>query len=74
MAGGSSPFFVAKFAPANNGSLQQLWNEKFNGTYTFVSGVAVDLQGNVYTMGSFEGSVDFDPSKGKFILQSASYT
>jgi hypothetical protein len=33
--------------------------------------VAVDGAGNVYTTGSFEGSVNFDPGPGTYILDSA---
>jgi hypothetical protein len=66
-------FFVAKLAPGSNGSLFQSWNEQFSGN-GWASGVAVDGAGNVYTTGSFYGSVNFDPGPGTFILQSASGT
>jgi hypothetical protein len=70
VAGGAGPFFVAKFTPANNGSLAQSWNVQFSGN-DWASGLAVDDAGNVYTTGSFEGSVDFDPGPGAYILQGA---
>jgi hypothetical protein len=72
VAGGGGPFFVAKFAPSNNGSLTQSWNEQFSGT-DYATDVAVDGAGNVYTTGSFEGSVNFDQGPGTYILQSAYY-
>ncbi len=33
--------------------------------------IAVDVSGNVYTTGSFQGTVDFDPGVGTFTLTSA---
>jgi hypothetical protein len=76
VAGGGTPFFVAKLLPSSNGALTQSWNEQFSvsgGVYAndWASGVAVDGAGNVYTTGSFEGSVNFDPGPGTFNLQSA---
>jgi hypothetical protein len=71
VAGGANPYFVAKFAPTNNTSLTQSWNEQISGN-AWASGVAVDGLGNVYTTGSFAGSVDFDPGPGPFILQGQS--
>jgi hypothetical protein len=60
-------FFVEKLAPGANGSLTQSWNEKTSGV-TWSTGLAVDLAGNVYTTGSFAGSVDFDPGAGQYLL------
>jgi hypothetical protein len=70
VAGGGSPYFVAKLVPSNNGSLTQSWSEQFSGN-DWASGVAVDVAGNVYTTGSFQGPVDFDPGPGTYILQGA---
>jgi hypothetical protein len=64
-----SSFFVAKLAPAANGSLQQSWNETISGT-VYAGDLAVDGAGNVYTTGTFGGSVDFDPGSGKTTLTS----
>lgn len=36
--------------------------------------IAIDTDGNVYTTGSFEGTVDFNPGAGSFLLTSASKT
>jgi hypothetical protein len=64
-----SSFVVVKLAPAANGSLQQSWIETISGT-VYASDLAVDGAGDVYTTGSFAGSVDFDPGSGKTILTS----
>lgn len=40
------------------------WARSIGGLgYDFAYGVAVDLNGNVFTTGSFSGTVDFDPSQ-----------
>ena len=71
--GAAAPFFVAKLLdPSNNGSLTQSWNEQFSGT-DYATDLAVDGAGNVYTTGSFAGSVNFDRGPGTYILQSAYY-
>ena len=36
------------------------------------SGIEVDLAGNIYTLGSFNGTVDFDPSVNSFFIPSFS--
>ena len=38
----------------------------------FASGVALDSAGNVYTVGNFRGTADFDPGAGVFNLTAAS--
>ena len=48
------------------------WAKGFGGTNSvLVSSLAVDFSGNVYTVGSFNGTVDFDPGVGVTNLISA---
>src|SRR5688572_18546204 len=39
----------------------------------FGQGVAIDVAGNVYTLGSFNGTSDFDPGIGVFNLTPAGF-
>ncbi|HLG35194.1 MAG TPA: hypothetical protein VI757_09965, partial [Bacteroidia bacterium] len=49
-----------------------LWAKAMGGTGGDGGGsIAIDASGNVYTTGSFEGTVDFDPGAGIFNLTSA---
>jgi hypothetical protein len=51
---------------------EMVWAKTMGGTFTDVGrSVAVDVNGNVYTTGSFRGTVDFDPGLGVFNLTSA---
>jgi hypothetical protein len=53
--------FVVKYDPA--GSL--LWAHTFGSTdYDYIFGVKVDAAGNVHVVGTFLGTVDFDPGPG----------
>jgi len=64
--GGSSSMFVAKFDEDGN----YIWATHFakdtlNDTlFTSMESIAVDEDGNVYTTGGFEDTVDFDPGVG----------
>lgn len=49
------------------------WAKSFPGSGTVIASgraVAVDASGNVYTAGSFQGTVDFDPGAGTYTLAS----
>jgi hypothetical protein len=49
-----------------------VWARSFGGTNSdLTTGVAVDAARNVYVVGSFFGTVDFDPGAGSFPLTSA---
>ena len=48
------------------------WVDQFgSASHDAAHGVAVDKQGNSYTVGEFSGTVDFDPGPGTFNLTSA---
>ncbi len=60
--------FVTKLD--SNGNF--LWAGRIGGTVTDEpSSVALDASGNVYTVGFFQGTADFDPGPGTFNLTSA---
>jgi len=67
-AAGSGDIFVSKLDV--NGDF--VWAKAMGGTdYDFGYGVAADGAGNVYTTGSFQETVDFDPGAGTFNLTAA---
>ncbi len=60
---------------SNRGIAQNYqWANSFSGSGVDASvkgiSIAVDSSGNVYNMGSFKGSIDFDPGEGTSILTS----
>jgi hypothetical protein len=60
--------FIAKYDPSGN----FLWVgqcEGFNPSIAFA--LAIDVAGNVYVTGRFNGAVDFDPGLNQYILTSA---
>jgi len=62
---GGYDIFVSKVD--NDGNL--VWARRMgNSGYNFGYGVTADAQGNVYSTGWFEGTVDFDPGSGTFNL------
>jgi len=63
--------FISKI----NASGDFVWAKGFGGgddDYGFA--VEIDLSGNVYSVGSFQGSVDFDPGVGTFYVTSSGST
>lgn len=66
--------FVSKFDPSGN----FLWAKQLGGcqdnylTYRAVS-IDVDLNGNIFVGGQFNGTVDFDPGPATFLLTSTEY-
>lgn len=64
---GNSDIFIIKLDP--NGNLKWVYN--FGGTSSdFGAKIAIDSLCNVYTTGSFSGSIDFDPNLGIYNLVS----
>lgn len=61
--------FVAKYD--NNGNY--IWAKQLGGSSSNSYGyaIAVDVSGNVYSAGSFQGTVDFDPNAGTSALTPA---
>ena len=65
---GQQDGYVLKLDSSGN----YVWAKNFGGTlWDGVSSVAVDSSGNVYTAGSFEDTVDFDPGAGTANLTSS---
>lgn len=71
-AAGITELFVQKL----DGNGNFLWARAFGGSsgFDYARGLAVDLAGNVYTTGGFEGTGDFDPTAGTFNLSSTGST
>ena len=66
---GLDDMFISKL----DGSGNFLWARSMGGTSSDLSqSIAVDAAGNVYTTGSFGGTVDFDPGGGTFNLTATS--
>ena len=67
---GSYDIFIQKLD--SNGNL--IWAKSMGGTGSdYGTSITNDALGNMYTTGSFEGTVDFDPGAGTFNLTSAGY-
>lgn len=68
---GTHDIFISKLDASGN----YLWAKRMGGTaFDVALGMALDATGNVYTTGSFTGSVDFDPGAGTASLTSAGLT
>jgi hypothetical protein len=67
-AGGSDDIFISKLDSSGN----YVWAKQFSGTsFAQATGISVDSSGNVYTTGTFNSTVDFDPGAGTTNLTSA---
>ena len=61
VSAGSSDIFISKLDKDGN----LIWAKRIGGANDDASsGIAIDLNGNVYTTGSYYGTVDFDPGAG----------
>ncbi len=71
MGGSGYPdIFISKLDASGNFA----WAKSIGGTYyDYGRAIAVDGSGNVYTVGSFYGTVDFDPGAGTYNLTSSNY-
>jgi hypothetical protein len=68
---GSYDIFISKLDSSGN----YIWSKKLGGTSSdSAAGISVDSSGNVYTTGSFQGTVDFDPGTNTVNLISAGNT
>jgi hypothetical protein len=72
--GGRTAVFVVKLVPTNGGTAYTTqspgWAKSISGNgFDAGSDVAVGGAGNVYTVGEFGGSANFDPGPGKYILK-----
>ncbi|MBL7918749.1 MAG: T9SS type A sorting domain-containing protein [Bacteroidia bacterium] len=75
VCGALSDSYVAKYSSSGT----YIWGKSYSGNFSAsVSGtcssVQVDNSGNVYTLGSFKGVVDFDPAVPVYSISSASST
>jgi len=62
---GSTDIFISKLDASGN----FVWAKQFGGTNgDNASSIAIDASGNVYTTGTFFGTVDFDPGAGVYNL------
>jgi hypothetical protein len=65
---GNTDVFIVKLDAAGN----YVWAKNMGGTSTDVaSAMAIDATGNIYTIGRFSGTADFDPNVGTANLTSA---
>jgi hypothetical protein len=74
---GISLFFLVSFLFCNSSIFSQnfVWAKSFGGNSNeYGISVCSDASGNVYTVGHFDGTVDFDPGAGVFNLTSTSQT
>lgn len=73
----TSSAHIQAFIVKLNSNGDFIWAEQFGNSPIVYSGsniadVKCDAQGNIYTVGNFQGSCDFDPGPGNYILTSHS--
>jgi hypothetical protein len=67
---GNSDIFIQKLDAAGN----LIWAKQIDGTgYDQALSIIIDAKDNLYTMGSFQGTADFDPFAGTTNLTSNGY-
>ena len=65
--------FLTVFISAQSQTPQLQWVKQIGGgSDDYATSVTADATGNIYTVGIFNGSVDFDPGAGNFPLKSTS--
>lgn len=68
LTAGNYDIFVSKLDASGN----FVWAKQFGGPFAdYGYSIALDANGNVYTTGYFQGTVDFDPGPGIYNLTSA---
>lgn len=64
--------FTCFFGLVNAQSPNWKWAKSIGGTdHDYGNSIAIDADGNIYTTGTFSGTVDFDPGPGTYNLTSA---
>ncbi|MCK7591597.1 SBBP repeat-containing protein [Subsaxibacter sp. CAU 1640] len=66
LVAGEQPAFVLKLNTLGN----FLWAKSFGGR---IWDMDIDIMGNVYTIGSFQDTADFDPGEDSFLLTTPTY-
>ncbi|MBA3683048.1 MAG: SBBP repeat-containing protein [Bacteroidetes bacterium] len=62
---GGSDIFILKLDPGGN----FLWAKQMDGVLDeYGTTISIDAAGNIYTKGTFQGTVDFDPGVGTYTL------
>ena len=68
---GSEDVFILKLDPMGN----FVWARSFGGNnFDSANALSVDFAGNIYTIGTFEGTADFNPGPGISTITSSGFT
>jgi hypothetical protein len=69
-SGGSEDVFILKLDAAGN----FVWAKSFGGNnFDSANSMTIDALGNIYTIGTFEGTADFDPNAGVSSITSSGF-